>query len=205
MIKLKWLGHSCMKLMWDEYTVIFDPFEDGYVPGLNPIRETADMVLCSHGHGDHNAAHLVAITEGKKAPFEVTALETYHDDAQGTLRGMNTVYLLQGDGFKIVHMGDIGCPLTEEQYEMLRGADIVMTPVGGFYTAEPDVIKKMMDEIGANVVVPMHYSSETFGFDVIKPVSVYTELCNEVVMYAGDELVITKDMERQTAVLMYVE
>ncbi|MBQ8638209.1 MAG: MBL fold metallo-hydrolase [Lachnospiraceae bacterium] len=203
MIQIQWLGHSCMKIMWDEYTVVIDPFADGYVPGLRNIREKADLVLCSHGHGDHNAAELVQIQKGKQAPFELLKISTCHDDKNGTLRGMNTVFLLQGSGFKLVHMGDIGCPLTKEQVDLLKGADVVMTPVGGFYTAEPDVIKGMMDEMKAKVVIPMHYRSETFGFDVLKPVSVYAGLCGNVVRYSEDTLEITKEMKPQTAILTY--
>ena len=53
-MKLTWLGHSCFKMESNGYTIILDPYEDGYVPGLAPVRETADAVFCSHEHSDHN-------------------------------------------------------------------------------------------------------------------------------------------------------
>ena len=58
-MKITWIGHACFKIESDGYTLIFDPYADGFVPGLKPLREKADMVLCSHEHGDHNAKKLV--------------------------------------------------------------------------------------------------------------------------------------------------
>jgi hypothetical protein len=66
-MKITWIGHACFKIESNGYTLIIDPYEDGYVPGLKPLRETADMVLCSHEHGDHNAKDLIEITEGKSS------------------------------------------------------------------------------------------------------------------------------------------
>ena len=68
-MKITWIGHSCFRIEQDGYAVITDPYEDGYVPGLRPLRETADMVLCSHEHGDHNARDLVKIRENADCPF----------------------------------------------------------------------------------------------------------------------------------------
>ena len=42
-----------------EYSIVTDPYEDGYVPGLAPLCLSAGAVYCSHGHGDHSAAACV--------------------------------------------------------------------------------------------------------------------------------------------------
>ena len=68
-MNITWIGHSCFKIESDGYIVITDPYEDGYVPGLKPLRESADMVLCSHEHGDHNARSLVSVREGVEKQF----------------------------------------------------------------------------------------------------------------------------------------
>ena len=62
-MKLTWLGHSCFKMESNGYTVILDPYEDDYVPGLAPVRETADAVFCSHEHKDHNARAVVTLKQ----------------------------------------------------------------------------------------------------------------------------------------------
>ena len=78
-MNITWIGHSCFKIESDGYIVITDPYEDGYVPGLKPLRESADMVLCSHEHGDHNARSLVSVREGRVCPFTVEKIETWHE------------------------------------------------------------------------------------------------------------------------------
>ncbi len=93
-MKITWIGHACFKIESNGYTLILDPYEDGYVPGLKPLRETADLVLCSHEHGDHNARDLVEITEGKSCPFSITTIDTFHDDVQGAKRGPDTIQIM---------------------------------------------------------------------------------------------------------------
>ena len=94
-MKITWIGHACFKIESNGYTLILDPYEDGYVPGLKPLRETADMVLCSHDHGDHNAKDLVEITEGKSCPFTITTIDTFHDEVQGAKRGPDTIHIIE--------------------------------------------------------------------------------------------------------------
>ncbi len=163
---ITYIGHSCFKLQHNGSSVIFDPYADGYVPGLKNIEEEADLVLCSHDHGDHNAKDVVKLT-GKPHSFDVSFIETFHDHAQGTKRGMNRVHIVKTDGCKVVHMGDIGCPLTAEQIAVLKDADLVMIPVGGFYTINANEALDMLQQITPACVIPMHYRSEGVGFEQI--------------------------------------
>ena len=47
-MKITWIGHSCFRIEEDGYSIIIDPYEDGSVPGLAEVRETADAVICTH-------------------------------------------------------------------------------------------------------------------------------------------------------------
>ena len=78
-MKLTWLGHACFLLETACGSVVFDPYEPGYVPGLAlpPLR--ADLVLCSHGHQDHSCRSAVTLT-GAETGLRITAIESYHDD-----------------------------------------------------------------------------------------------------------------------------
>ena len=88
-IKITWLGHSCFRVETQGYIVILDPYEDGSVPGLAPLRETADLVLCSHSHHDHSAAGLVTLRQtGAPCPFVISKVSCAHDNEGGVHRGM---------------------------------------------------------------------------------------------------------------------
>ena len=113
-MRLIWNGHSCFTLETAGGTVVVDPYLDGSVPGLAPIRLRADAVYCSHDHRDHGARELVALT-GEKPDVAVETIHTWHDDQQGAQRGPNTIHIFQAEGLRVAHLGDLGCELEPEQ------------------------------------------------------------------------------------------
>ena len=181
-MKITWIGHACFKIESNGYSIITDPYEDGYVPGLKPLRESADMVLCSHDHGDHNAKNLIEITEGKDCPFTITTIDTFHDEVQGAKRGPDTIRIIDDGHFRIAHLGDLGCELEEEQIEQLKNLDVCMIPVGGYYTIDGRQAAELVHLIQPKIVIPMHYRDDKagFGFDVISTVDDFAENMDSV-------------------------
>ena len=200
---LKWNGHSCFTLETSQGSVVFDPYEDGSVPGLAPLHLSADVVLCSHDHRDHNAKQVVALT-GRTPSFQVETLSTYHDPVQGTLRGPNTIHIISTEGMRLIHLGDLGCPLTPEQEARLEGADVLLVPVGGYYTIDASQAQALVQSLAPRIVVPMHYRSDSFGYDVIAPLADFLALRGDVVRYSSNTLELTPDTPSQTAVLTYL-
>ncbi len=200
-ITIKWHGHSCFSVSANDYTIVLDPYAPGSVPGLNDLALTANKVLCSHGHSDHGYTDAVTVVEKADCPFQIQVLESFHDNENGTKRGPNLIHVLEADGLRVVHFGDQGCMPTVEQLDVLKGADAVMIPVGGFYTIDSVVASEIVVALKPTVVVPMHYRTEAFGYPVIAALDDYIEGCTGVVKYDSDTIVITKDMEQQIAVL----
>ena len=128
---ITWLGHSCFRVTCGDSIIVLDPYEPGSVPGCGDICETADQVLCSHEHHDHNYRAGVHLTGRGEGAIQVTALPWYHDDCEGKKRGPSTIYLLEGGGVRVAHFGDVGCMPSEEIVEQLRGVDAALLPVGG--------------------------------------------------------------------------
>ncbi len=204
-MKITWHGHSCFKIETDQGSVVLDPYEDGRVPGYAPLPRdlSADAVLCSHQHGDHNAVALVKLT-GNAPAFGVETLSTYHDEVKGEKRGVNTIHIISAEGMRLAHMGDIGCELTEAQTTALRGVDVLLVPVGGFYTIDAEQAKAMVDAINARVVVPMHYRNGSLGYEVISTLDGFTALCDDVIAYQTNSISVTADTPKQTAVPAYL-
>lgn len=200
---LKWNGHSCFTLETSQGSVVFDPYEDGSVPGLAPLHLSADVVLCSHDHRDHNAKQVVALT-GRTPSFQVETLSTYHDPVQGTLRGPNTIHIISTEGMRLIHLGDLGCSLAPEQEARLEGADVLLVPVGGYYTIDASQAQALVQSLAPRIVVPMHYRSDSFGYDVIAPLADFLALRGDVVRYSSNTLELTPDTPSQTAVLTYL-
>ena len=202
-MKIQYLGHACFKLVSGDYEIIVDPYSKGSVPGLCDLDEVADECLCSHGHGDHHGVDCVKLRgTAEESPFAVTKLESWHDDKQGTMRGSNIIHVFEADGVKAVHMGDIGCMPAEELIEKMKDADALMIPVGGHYTAEPEVIREMVRKIDPAVTILMHYRSEKSGFDVIKTWEAYASLCSEVVHADSDTMTVEKTEKKDQTVIL---
>ena len=117
-----------------------------------------------------------------------------HDDEGGAKRGMNMIHVFDNGELRIAHFGDIGCPLNEKQKETLGHLDVVMVPVGGFYTMEPDGIEAMLEELNPAVVIPMHYRTEEYGFPVIGTLEDFLKFRSDVVRYETNTLDLTPDM-----------
>jgi len=200
-MKITWLGHSCFKIESQNYQIILDPYGDDTVPGYTHLREQADQVLCSHGHRDHCGVECVTLRQGTPSPFTVETIATWHDDKKGSLRGNNTIHILDDGQCRVAHLGDLGCDLTQVQKNQLRGLTALMIPVGGHYTIDAVQAKQLVDELAPAVVVPMHYRGDGFGYDVLGPLGQFTSLCSDVVTYSGSELEVTPQINRQTAVL----
>ena len=197
-----WNGHSCFTLETAEGSVVFDPYQDGSVPGYKPLRLSADRVLCSHDHRDHGAKETVSLS-GRTPAYRVEEIHTFHDPEKGALRGPNIIHIITAEGLRVAHLGDLGCELEPEQVKQLQGLDAVLIPVGGHFTIDAKQAQAIAGQLGARVVVPMHYRSPAFGYDVIGPLDDFLAFRTDVVRYEGNTLKLTKDTPAQTAVLTY--
>ena len=202
MIKLTWLGHSCFRAECATSKIIIDSFPPGSVPGLRDIHEQAQMALCSHEHHDHNYREGVTLTGGE-SEIDVQSYPAFHDDCQGEKRGPNSIHVLSDGSVRIAHMGDIGCMPSPEVIEALRGVDAMLIPVGGYYTVGPKEAMEIVEATAPRVVIPMHYRSPDFGFDVLGPVEDFLALCGNWRKAEGNSIDITPDTEPGTVVLQY--
>ena len=199
--KITWLGHSCFKLDYHDYTVIIDPYENGSVPGLGALDQEANLVLCSHQHHDHNAINEVKILANKLNPFKISIIDTYHDDVHGEKRGKNKIHILENEDIKIAHFGDLGCMLDKDQITEMQNIDVLMIPIGGFYTIDAMQAKTIVELIKPMITIPMHYHTTNIGYDVLGTIDNYLKLCNDIIYYHTNVIEVNKNMVKQTAVL----
>ncbi len=171
-MKIKWLGHASFMITSEAGTkIITDPYVT--TENLNgEIEESADIVTVSHEHGDHsNVSAVQGSPEVVKGTAKVKGIEfkgipTYHDDAKGKSRGNNTILCFEMDGIRVCHLGDLGHPLSDKQIAELGSVDILLIPVGGFYTIDAKVAGQVCDKLKPKVIIPMHFRNDKCAFPI---------------------------------------
>lgn len=166
-MEITFIGHSCFKIKGKNATVVIDPYNPEKTGYKLPKLE-ADILLCSHQHGDHNFAegvtgqHLTVTTPGEYEVKDVyvEGIPTFHDDKRGSERGENIMFQISMDGLNLLHMGDLGHELSQETLEKLVEIDVLMIPVGGTYTIDAQTAVKVISSVEPGLVIPMHYQTD---------------------------------------------
>jgi len=191
--KLTWLGQSCFVLETAAGTrIVMGPIPKGLGYEL-PVGLKADAVTISHEHFDHNNVGLLAnkprvlrgLTADKKGwtridekvkEVSVRSVGVYHDDKRGAERGLDTVFVFEVGGMRIVHLGDLGHVLTDEQLSAIGSVDVLLVPVGGFFTIDGYQATRVVDQLRPRlVVVPMHYKTDVSTIKELEGVDAFLE------------------------------
>lgn len=199
-MKLTWLGHACFLLESAKSSLVFDPYAPDYVPGFSLPELNAELCICSHGHDDHSYAQAVSLT-GKEHDFEIKQIPCFHDEKQGSLRGENLITIAEAEGVRFAHMGDLGHDLNDEQLNSLGRIDVLMIPIGGFYTIDSETAAAIAKKLKPSYVIPMHYRGEGFGYDVLETVDKFLSLMDNVKYSTSNSIIIDKDAEASVVVL----
>jgi L-ascorbate metabolism protein UlaG (beta-lactamase superfamily) len=177
--------------------IAFDPhYILAYQRDMPPLK--ADIVCVSHNHNDHTRVEVfeknkdMKILKGLKTgslksdwavidetidDIKIRTVGVFHDDSEGLVRGKNAVFIVEVDGWRIVHLGDLGHQLNERQLKAINRTgpvDVLMIPVGGIYTLNGAEAKKVVQQLKPKeYIFPMHYGTDIF--DDILPVDEFLD------------------------------
>jgi L-ascorbate metabolism protein UlaG (beta-lactamase superfamily) len=177
-MKIKWYGHSAFLITSDQGAkIIIDPYEPGAFGGqlsYGKIKDQVDIVLTTHDHADHNytkdlpgTPQIVKGSGPKTAKgISMKGISTYHDPSQGSERGANTIFTLKIDNIQLCHLGDLGHLLSDKELAEIGPVDILLIPVGGFFTIDPKEATRVAEQIKPKIVIPMHFKTAKCGFPI---------------------------------------
>lgn len=182
-MRVEWYGQSAFRLTGEDgRSVAIDPFGDmsplasrrGIQWDYPAIATEAELLLVTHEHSDHNGVEAIggepqtlrATAGTHDTPLgQVVGIASEHDEAAGTERGPNTIFVFVLDGLRVVHMGDFGqSGLREEQAAAIGEVDLLFVPVGGGPTLGAEQAALVIERLNPRWVVPMHYRTHRIGF-----------------------------------------
>ena len=203
-LTLRWFGQACFLLTSPGGTaVLMDPF--GAKVGYPAPSVKADAVTVSHEHGDHNNAAAAqgqpkvirGLTESGWAEINeqvgdvrIRSVAADHDAEQGQKRGRDTIFVFETGGITVVHLGDLGRVLTEEQVKQIGKTDVLLVPVGGYYTIDATAAGQVVEQLQPRLVVPMHYKTAATPQSPIAPVDEFLKGKARVERKKGNELAV---------------
>jgi L-ascorbate metabolism protein UlaG (beta-lactamase superfamily) len=162
---LTYLGHATVKIKTSEGRIIYiDPYQPG------DYSDSADVVLITHQHGDHNRLNLVrqrptckviqnfdAIQNGAYQNFtvgniKIAAVAAYNANHQ---KSQCVGYVVEVDGIKLYHAGDTGV-IPEMADLAARELTYALLPIDGIFTITPEQATQAAAMIKAKYNIPIH-------------------------------------------------
>lgn len=179
-MKLTFVAHATFALDLDDgRRVVIDPYESMTFKGRfnYPVYRThADLVLITHEHIDHNYLGdiqnipVVVRHDWCDRKLCVSSHFAWHDKFEGTKFGGGVwMKMVEADGVRLCHLGDCGEVLSDEQIAALGRVDVLLIPVGGFYTLDGHESADLARRIGARVTIPCHYRTSLCSLPITGP------------------------------------
>ena len=165
--KINFYGHSFFLITSTEGTKIgTDPYDESVKSPLPVV--SADIVLVSHSHYDHNN---ISLFKGNPEIIKnagsyeiknvkINGFNSYHDKSKGMARGKNIIFKFIVDEIKFAHLGDLGDVPDENVLNDLKDLDIMFIPVGGIFTINAKEAVNLIEILKPKIAIPMHFKEK---------------------------------------------
>jgi L-ascorbate metabolism protein UlaG (beta-lactamase superfamily) len=198
-VKVEYIAHACFRVTSPSgKQILLDPYASRVWLGYDfPPNIHGDAILISHPHYDHDGGEamgrkvlwppkslvLRAPGTNRIGDVTVTGYAGKHADPWGKEFGqINTIWLLEVGGLRIVHLGDNG-PLRDDTIRQLSRVDVLMMPIDSqFHILKADEIAAIRKQLSPSVLVPMHYRH-----DDLEPVAGSPEALGSIEGWAKGE------------------
>ncbi|MEM3260844.1 MAG: metal-dependent hydrolase [Conexivisphaerales archaeon] len=216
---LKWLGHAAFELNESNKTILIDPWiSNPTSPANAKDYYHADYMVVTHDHSDH-LGDAVEISKNSGAPIicvfelanflaETEKVKTIGMNIGGPLKlnsvlsifltqalhssthGSPTGAIIKTDRVTIYHTGDTGLFGDMKLIGQVYKPDILLLPIGGFFTMNPEQAAIAVQMVSPRIAIPMHYGTfEAINQDPLKFAKIAKELS------PGTEIVVLKPGE----------
>jgi L-ascorbate metabolism protein UlaG (beta-lactamase superfamily) len=201
-LTISWHGQSFFSVKSTKGTLfVFDPHNIPEYRNLNLAHMSPDLIMVSHNHNDHTQVGIFENAKEKdgKAPkiirglskgeggretwntvdedfkdLHITSVGAYHDDVKGMKHGLTAIFIVDVDGWRICHLGDLGHDLSPKLLKAIGPVDVVMVPCGGIYGLNGNDARQVVDHLKPKqYILPMHIGNARY--DDLLPVDEFID------------------------------
>lgn len=203
-VQVTYIGHSTFLIETAEGIKAATDYND-YVRA----RVTPDIVTMNIAHSTHYSRNVepgvTHILEGWGSPQHaaehnvvmgdmlVRNVPTNIRDGYATTYNGNSIFVFETAGLCIAHLGHLHHRLTPEHLKQLGHIDVLFVPVDGTWTLGQQQMLEVIEQIGASVIIPMHYFGEATLLGFIDRVQRAPNLGHEVNLVAGSSATFSRD------------
>jgi L-ascorbate metabolism protein UlaG (beta-lactamase superfamily) len=197
-LRIHYFGHACFLVETKTGTLVTDPFDQRVMP--DAPKASPDVVTVSHEHFDHNAVDVLGgcpkvvkmAAPTVAAGFRISGVPSFHDDVGGSTRGPNMIFIIEAEGLRLVHLGDLGHQLSPEQVKAIGRPDVLFLPVGGTYTVDAAGATRVRAALEPKLTIPMHYKIRNSKVD-ISTVDGFMSMVKQATRSGSSDLNVTRD------------
>lgn len=158
-------GTEFFKVTFGDITLAFNP-----VSKESKNKTTSfgsNIVLYTINHPDMNG--ITQVSRGDKAPIVINGPGEYEVNnvfikgfqSEGIDGMINTIYLVTLEGMSICFLGALSSKkLPAKIKEAIDVVDVLFVPIGGNEVITASDANQIATELGANVIIPMHYEKK---------------------------------------------
>lgn len=170
-----WHGRSCFTIKGKNATIVTDPYAG---TGFKTSKLKADIIVSNLPTSEIEPLEV----DGEHILFDMPGEYERYGVAIRGIQAWNmskkkeeeskkeskkvTVFVMDIDGIKICHLGNIGHTLTDELMQSIGSVDILLIPVGGKETIDAKKAVEIIEDIEPRIVIPMHFKADGEKLDI---------------------------------------
>lgn len=172
-LRIRFIGHSTFEVESPEGALVHTDYND-YVQG----ERTPHIATMNNAHDTHYSfspdsaiAHVlrgwdpaggIARHDLRFRDIRVRNVPTnLRDVGGGRLANGNSMFVIEAVGLCVVHISHLHHYLSKDQLRELGIIDVAFAPIDGMWTMSHDELFRVLTDLRARLVIPMHYGSMT--------------------------------------------
>ncbi|WP_208995083.1 MBL fold metallo-hydrolase [Roseibium hamelinense] len=168
-VQIRYIGHSTFELETPAGIRIATDYNDSFKPAIPPNVATMNGAHSTHYtlNPDPSIEHVLMGWNLEGGPIDhdilvgdvrIRNIQTNIRGWDGTSRALgNSIFVFEVADLCIAHLGHLHQRLTDEDLLRLGQIDVVFAAIDNSSTLRHESLMQVLDEIGASLVIPMHF------------------------------------------------